>query len=251
MSSAAFGGTTIGGDSLAAKSGRSGASAELRDRLTMVSLEGELQRNAQALLEFAALKDFSGENVSFLCHLSEWKRTWACPSDADQRNNRIQFVRAVQIYSHFVSLEFSEFPVNISSREGKGLYSTFDHAAQLLNHARRPSTESDSITPFDGASEKNLRSGSSGSDLEDTLGRANLDSVAHMSDLDAHDELDIPIPESFGPHVFDLAEKEIKYLVLTNTWPKFVHAGLDSASQTTATEDEPSGFNFRKHFFCV
>lgn len=35
----------------------------------------------------------------------------------------------------------------------------------------------------------------------------------------------IPVPCGFGPGVFDRAEESIKYMVLTNTWPKFVKAG--------------------------
>jgi hypothetical protein len=39
------------------------------------------------------------------------------------------------------------------------------------------------------------------------------------------------VPESFGPNVFDDTQESIKYLVLTNTWPKFVKnrtASIDS-----------------------
>lgn len=39
---------------------------------------------------------------------------------------------------------------------------------------------------------------------------------------------DVAIPAAFGPHVFDEAERAIKYVVLTNTWPKFVGAGFAS-----------------------
>jgi hypothetical protein len=36
------------------------------------------------------------------------------------------------------------------------------------------------------------------------------------------------IPLTFGPYVFDDAERAVKYIVLTNTWPKFVAAGFAS-----------------------
>lgn len=40
----------------------------------------------------------------------------------------------------------------------------------------------------------------------------------------------IPIPGGFGPDVFDRAEESIKYMVLTNTWPKFVKDGCATST---------------------
>jgi hypothetical protein len=39
------------------------------------------------------------------------------------------------------------------------------------------------------------------------------------------------VPEAFGPGSFDNAERSIKELVLTNTWPKFVNAGYANSMQ--------------------
>ncbi|ERF69749.1 hypothetical protein EPUS_07575 [Endocarpon pusillum Z07020] len=39
---------------------------------------------------------------------------------------------------------------------------------------------------------------------------------------------DVAIPPGFGPQVFNEAERAVKYVVLTNTWPKFVAAGSAS-----------------------
>jgi hypothetical protein len=30
------------------------------------------------------------------------------------------------------------------------------------------------------------------------------------------------IPDNFDEHIFDEAETSVKYMVITNTWPKFV-----------------------------
>ncbi len=86
---------------------------------TMIALQNALESNPTPLLEFAALKDFSGENVSFLLQVAQWKRGWAVAKDESQRMQE-QFIRAVQIYSHFISLEFSEFPINISLPPSQG-----------------------------------------------------------------------------------------------------------------------------------
>jgi hypothetical protein len=40
----------------------------------------------------------------------------------------------------------------------------------------------------------------------------------------------IQIPESFSAEMFEEAEQEIKYLVFTNTWPKFVGARYASSN---------------------
>ena len=142
-----------------------------------------------------------------------------------------QFVQAVRIYSHFISLEYLRFPVNISSRLNKDMAAVFDVAANTLN--RRNSTQSaGSATPFD----DDFSTTSSTDDLRDTfdveatLGKANLQSVATMADLSSEGRT-VSVPDSFSPSVFDPAEAEIKYLVLTNTWPKFVHHGLENVSQ--------------------
>ena len=222
------------------------------DILTMVALENVLRTNPQPLLEFAALKDFSGENVSFLTHVADWKRAVAAAaSSSGARSPSAEgehFMRAVQIYSHFVSLDLSEFPVNISSRAAKELFGIFDSAAKAL-HGRRRSEQSDvsSATPFDdvspGGSTANLNGGQGcgPAGLENTLGKANLQSVVRMADLSSRSSdsglPDLPVPAAFGPQVFDVAEAEIKHLVLTNTWPKFVRSSAESRdrSQTEKT----------------
>ncbi|KAJ1337353.1 hypothetical protein MN608_00205 [Microdochium nivale] len=256
------------------KSSISSKSSRRSGMLTMAGLENALRSNSQPLLEFAALKDFSGENVSFLSHVGEWKRSFASYPSAGHSSRpsvtvdpsvqrQRQFIRAVRIYSHFISLEYSDFPVNISSRAAKELHHIFDEAAHTLN--RRRSTQSDSATPFDysvdnfprlgtssssSASSSNTRAPSDASDLEATLGKANLTSATHMRDDDSErmsGDFDIPIPAHFSPAVLDIAENEIKYLVLTNTWPKFVAAGCDSMNRLEAKED---GNRIMRKFFC-
>lgn len=271
-SSAGFGGSTLGGRSTAGKSGKSAittSTSHSRDStLTMGALENALRTNPQPLLEFASLKDFSGENVSFLSHVGDWRRAWTMSTSSPADKTREQFVRAVRIYSHFVSLEYSEFPVNISSRTGKALYQVFHHTAQILNRRRR---QSDSATPFDGAV-PGRRDDDDGDDcpgdLEATLGKANLESVTQMAELSMpgsashlngggvggrhHDFGDLEVPDSFNPHVFEAAEGEIKYLVLTNTWPKFVHAGFEQASQSSKGEfDDGRRRAFPRNLLCV
>lgn len=265
-SSAGFSGSTLSGGrstagSKSGKSARTMSSSHSRDStLTMGALENALRTNPQPLLEFASLKDFSGENVSFLSHVGDWRRAWNMSTNGPSAladKTREQFVRAVRIYSHFVSLEQSEFPVNISSRTAKALHQIFNETAQILNRRRR---QSDSATPFNnaGAVPGGFDDDSHPGDLEATLGKANLESVTQMAELSTYNHHNFPeleVSDAFNPQVFEAAEGEIKYLVLTNTWPKFVHAGFEQASQASRDRDEhddrsPRNFLHRK-LLCV
>lgn len=227
------------------------------DMLTMTALENALRTNATPLLQFAALKDFSGENVSFLTHVADWRRYWFQPKASTADHRRKQFIAATRIYAQFISLEFSEFPINISSKEMKRLYTIFERAAIILHRSQRGSTYSafsDNATPFDNVQPNDKpemvsdsRSYNSESELHkpatnlDTLGRANLLAITRMQDMYREETLaDIEIPETFTELVFDFAEREIKYLVLTNTWPKFVNMGRAN-SQMDRDVDEEKG----------
>ncbi|ORX94222.1 hypothetical protein BCR34DRAFT_608350 [Clohesyomyces aquaticus] len=151
-------------------------------------------------LHFAALKDFSGENVSFLTYVADWRRAWYSTDCWSPEYKRGQSVAAVRIYASFVSLEFSEFPINISSREMKFLYDVFEDAARKL--CRRISfSSSDFVTPFESLP---LESGSTtdlrtGLNLE-TLCHSNLKSVKCMAVLGRDEELtSLNLPEEFTP----------------------------------------------------
>lgn len=255
--STALGSSTLGGSTKSVKTKTSARSGDSRrsDMFTMLALENALRSNPRPLLEFAALKDFSGENISFLSHVADWKRAWVSSlSTATAAVNPAtlqydQFIQAVRIYSHFVSLEYSQFPVNISSRLKREMSEIFDGAANTLNR-RNSSHSSDSATPFDefdasSASTTYLRDTF---DLEGTLGKANLQSVTVMADLSS-DGRTVSVPEAFSPLVFDHAEGEIKYLVLTNTWPKFVHHGLENSSQSEEGGEKHFLDGF-KHYLC-
>lgn len=231
--------------------------------LTMTALENALRTNAAPLLEFAALKDFSGENISFLTHVADWRRYWFAPKASTAEHRRRQFIAATHIYARCISLEFSEFPINISSREMKRLYNIFNTAAVALYRDKRGSLSSeisDSVTPFenlqpDDASaveSHNMPPSPTGStfglkDL-DSLGRANLRAVSRLDEIYSNEKYaGIEIPDAFAEVIFDPAESEIKYLVLTNTWPKFINAGR-AASQVS--KDEETGSGWKQKILC-
>ncbi|KAF1957112.1 hypothetical protein CC80DRAFT_358194, partial [Byssothecium circinans] len=204
--------------------GKTSFDSQKSEMLTMAALDNALQTDPVSLLQFAALKDFSGENVGFLTHLADWPSEWVLLNPSTD-HRRKQFVTAACIYAQFVSLENSEFPINISSKEGKALHNIFEDAATQLLRRGSVTCSTDSATPFDTepADSDSMVNLHPGVNL-DTLGRANLRSVSRIVELRPEEALaTVTIPEAFTDGVFDAAERETKYLVLTNTWPKFVN----------------------------
>ncbi|KAH0843669.1 putative gpcr-type protein [Fonsecaea pedrosoi] len=233
---------------------KSTTSARQGEMYTMSALETTLKLNPTPLLMFSALKDFSGENISFLIHVRDWKAAWltATPRSGmlrkqghartnDQELTRRQFQQAVGIYASFVSLNYSEFPINISSAHLRDLEAIFEQYAALV--CAEPT--SNAATPFE-----NYWSSTVSEDLESQMGKDQLSVVSTVVGEGGRGELrrenseslqlqqlkmtnfgerlpaNIGIPDAFDEKVFDKAELSIKELVLTNTWAKFVKAGF-------------------------
>jgi len=255
----------------------------------MTALESAIRTNPQPLLLFAALKDFSGENICFLTKVLDWKRGWSPSSPSrsgflrrpsvHEINNkalqRQQFKQAVDIYASYVSLNHSDYPVNLSHAHLKELEAIFESAAAVLYGHNLDDSDKNSATPFDipsfnlriwPNSNSNPSSTTSPDDIESSPGGANSihsHKTHHTNNTDTstdyilqttsyntskrqtvlqtyemsnaataaieHLPEYVPITQGFGPDVFDRAEESIKYMVLTNTWPKFVNAGYASA----------------------
>ncbi|RMZ88786.1 hypothetical protein DV736_g3981, partial [Chaetothyriales sp. CBS 134916] len=237
---------------------------------TMAALEKSLQVNPKPLLLFAALKDFSGENISFLQHVSEWKGIWTPPSspkpgfmrkaDPDLRDQAIlrreQYTLAVHIYSAFVSMKYSDFPINISSADLKELEALFEGAAQNVNG----DSKHNSATPFDepvaramaddveSLSKDRSPTTSAGGGSEDIYSSPEKRHYSQvqafkLSNIRERLPSEIQVPDAFGQDSFDNAERHVKGLVLTNTWPKFVNAGYaNHIDRMTVKERVGKGF---------
>ncbi|KAJ4124579.1 hypothetical protein NW754_000277 [Fusarium falciforme] len=195
--------------------------------LTMEALECVLERNPGPLQQFSALRDFSGENIAFLGAVAYWKSSFpAAVRDPDMnKDNAVQelicceqFNSALQIYTNFVSSRDAKFPINLSSQDLKRLELVFEPSARILCGEKR---DVDPATPFESfamaTKVKSSSASSHGSEAGIMAGSINetdamRDKVLHWGD----------IPDGFNATIFDDAEASIKYLVLTNTWPKFV-----------------------------
>lgn len=188
--------------------------------LTMSALEYVLERNPTPLLEFSALHDFSAENIAFLTSVTEWKNS--LPKGAGDHVKELireRFNRALHIYAQFISVRDAKLPINISSQTLKKLEAVFERSARILYGDKR---EVDQVTPFDKPRTPNSSDGSEKAMQASVVSSSLEDRVQYWGE----------IPDDFDETVFDEAEKSIKYLVLTNTWPKFVRSSRISRKST-------------------
>lgn len=131
-------------------------------------------------------------------------------------------------------MKTAPFPINIESAIYVKLKNIFGEAAKLIDD--RASQESDETStrnytesyPMTVSPNKRASAVAVLDDdthalcLDDYIGRSQ--DVMHMAPrVPDH----IFIPSDFNIRVFDDAEKSIRRLVLTNTWPKFVDSSYD------------------------
>lgn len=230
--SVATGSTTVAPSALTSwsKDGSVKSSASGESILTMEALEYVLERNPEPLQQFSALRDFSGENIAFLRAVAEWKSSLPpavrdpekIKEPAVQELVRERFNSALRIYTGFVSSRDAEFQINLSSQQQKILEGVFESSARILYGDKK---QVDPALPFETfqmvTTPTKVKSSAASSHGSET-GIMAADSVAdtgYMSDKAMYWG---DIPEGFDATIFDDSEKHIKYLVLTNTWPKFV-----------------------------
>ncbi|KAJ5100393.1 hypothetical protein N7456_006445 [Penicillium angulare] len=163
------------------------------DRMyTPDALDHVLNKSPEALQEFAARCEFSGENVAFLNEVSLWKCRWPAILAEEERPGA--FNHALRIYGDYVSTHHAVFPLNISSQSYKQLQAVFESPARVLFGEG----SINSTSPFD--------------DVDLTLPSEEISGAYYTGE----------IPVSFDMTIFNEVQEHIKYLVLTNTWPKFV-----------------------------
>jgi hypothetical protein len=177
----------------------------------MDALEHVLNQSPGQLQKFAALSDFSGENIAFLSEVALWKSYW--PGSLDEKQLPDAFNQALRIYVNFISTQDAEFPLNISSQTLKLMQSVFEQPARSLFGEKSVNTTS----PFE------------------------ADPFAHPQDFQGvqmsyDDRYTGDIPVGFDMAIFNNLQEEIKYLVLTNTWPKFVESMRRRSSDTERSD---------------
>ncbi|KAI5923930.1 putative GprK-type G-protein coupled receptor protein [Camillea tinctor] len=205
---------------------------EMKDRLlTMSALDHTLQENPSPLQEFSALRDFSGENIAFLTRTADWKSSWPASPDGDQ--TRDLFTRALVIYTDFISPRDAEFPLNLSSHDLKRLESVFEKPARVLYGDPTVNL----ATPFDDDWPPCSRGSDSDTSSSCKDGGVETGRVEIANAAASRVQYTGDISEGFDLSVFDSAEAHIKYLVLTNTWPKFVQEIHRQSSESERSDE--------------
>ncbi|KAG5753583.1 hypothetical protein H9Q70_003788 [Fusarium xylarioides] len=195
------------------KGGYESSDQEMKDTLLTISaFNYTLNSNPGPLQDFSALNDLSGENISFLTEVTRWKISWrAEPDEADVRD---AYNAALDIYVNFISPRDAEFPLNLGSADLKYMEKMFERAArEVFGQANvHPAIPFETMTSLESAPTL-------------VMERPNYSGI---------------VPAEFGPSVFDSIEQHIKYLVLTNTWPKFVK---EMQSRRRSGETTRSGYS--------
>lgn len=212
---------------------------------SLKALSRYLAEDTSALLQFAAVKEFSAENIIFLNYVRDWKAAWARstgPSSVPDETRDIDasyrhfFKVAAEIYTACVDMKTAPFPINIESAIYAKLKNIFGEAAKLIDDGASQGSDDSSLRNLPESYPMSISHNKTSSAvvvvdndahalcLDEYVGRSQDTSIMHMAPrVPDH----IFIPSDFNIRVFDEAELSIRRLVLTNTWPKFVDSSYD------------------------
>lgn len=199
------------------------------------ALEVTLLTSCDRLLSFAAHKEFSAENVLFLRAVLEYKAKWErffeteFTSPAAVTELREAFKEAAYIYYKLIDPRTAKFNINIESSILNKLRAIFATAVYTA------ATKSNVVTPWDDSESAQGIMVPSSPDRQPSV------EAVPMQTFNLHDAHAVrkegptiriaavqvgrqDVPAGFGLGVFDEAYASIHYLVLTNTWAKYLEA---------------------------
>jgi hypothetical protein len=204
--------------------------------MTITALDNAIATNPLPLLQFAATKDFTAENVLFLIQVRDWKTSCAAMSSPPAPHSRVLlFNKALEIYAQRVNEKLAMFPINIEGGIRTRLDAIFEPAVKKLREGNWEAVDPyNEITPFAGGEgemplspmsplsprspmKSNWPLPSTPTTAKSAYSTETREYGKEMNGQDVSD-----VPAEFDEKVFDAAEKSIKYLVVTNTWRKMI-----------------------------
>jgi hypothetical protein len=229
-------------------SASSGSIDRKQDIYSRAALENTLSTNPTALLQFATQKDFTGENIVFLLWVSQWRAWWdQAVKDVNglisPQAKRQLFRAAVEIYFTSVHMKTAVFPINIEGRVrsrldnifrgalwSSGYTDNYSHEAYNFGTHASTAARTDEGLPFIEHPGDMQQSPSFTSSLKtlvkdssaETVSQSDAPGAFNLEMQSGNPDSDVPIPDGFNAQIFNDAEKEVKYMVLTNTWARFV-----------------------------
>lgn len=181
----------------------------------MQALDFSIEHSIEPLITWAASREFTAENTIFLREVRNFRKKWSPLTTVTTAQRRQMFTEASLIYFTLINPFTAESPINIEYKIFKTLQSVFA-GVEFDPYMPRSKTPDDVKNPV-------LRENVV-CPWEDTFSRpASIDSNHTASSTSSTRSL---VPSEFTDEVFDAAFESIKYLVFTNTWPRYVDAEL-------------------------
>jgi hypothetical protein len=187
---------------------------ELKSKSSMQALEFSIEHSIESLIAWAAAREFTAENCIFLREVRNFKKKWGAVPNITTAQRRQMFNEASLIFFTLVNPFTAETPINIEYKIFKTLQNTFS-GVEFDPYMPRSKTPEDLRSPVSPVPRDNVVC-----PWEDTLSRpASIESDITTSSITSSQ---MHVPSDFNEEVFDAAFDSIKYLVFTNTWPRFV-----------------------------
>jgi hypothetical protein len=193
-------------------------SKELKSKASMQALEFSIENSIEPLIAWAASREFTAENTIFLREVRNFKKKWCFLKTVTTAQRRQMFNDASLIYFTLVNPFTAETPINIEYKIFKTLQNMFSDVefdpympsrSKTPDALKSPVVRENVVCPW-----------------EDTLSRpASIESNNSATSTASTRSI---VPSEFSDDVFDAAFESIKYLVFTNTWPRYVDAELSS-----------------------
>ena len=190
---------------------------ELKPKASMQALEFSIEHSIEPLIEWAASREFTAENTIFLREVRNFKKKWSMLTTVTTSQRRQMFNEASLIFFTLINPGTAETPINIEYKIFKTLQATFSgmefdpympSRSQTPDEIVSPTVKENVVCPW-----------------EDTLSRP-ASIASDISSATSSSTRSI-VPSEFTEDVFDCAFDSIKYLVFTNTWPRYVEAELN------------------------
>ncbi|KAF2194604.1 hypothetical protein K469DRAFT_725886 [Zopfia rhizophila CBS 207.26] len=187
---------------------------DLKPKASMQALEFTIQNNVEPLISWAAAREFTAENTIFLREVRNFKKKWASLTTVTTSQRRQMFTEASLIFFTLINPFTAETPINIEYKIFRTLQNTFS------------TVEWDPYCPTSRAGTPDSASGRENvvCPWEDVLDRPT--SIKSEASAASNASTRSIVPSEFTEQVFDAAFESIKYLVFTNTWPRYVEAEL-------------------------
>jgi hypothetical protein len=187
---------------------------ELKTKASMQALEFSIEHSIEPLIAWAASREFTAENCIFLREVRNFKKKWGALTNVTTAQRRQMFNEASLIFFTLINPFTAETPINIEYKIFKTLQNIFANV-EFDPYMPRSKTPEDMSIPVP---KDNVVC-----PWEDTLSRpASIDSNTTTSSTASVRAI---VPSEFNMDVFDAAFDSIKYLVFTNTWPRYVELG--------------------------